>query len=130
MSKRSISLVIVALCCVAIGSAYEPLTEAEAREYVERFPAEAAEDVQALDRVEHEEPELELPTYNVIVIDDEILLIPRSPLTVTVGHLGWEITLPEQRAAYEPESLSYIAVGVASFAVGALAAMTAVLMLR
>lgn len=118
MSKRCTLLVIVALCSIATSSAYEPLSEAEAREYVDRFPEAAAEDVRALDAVENEEPAVEIPTYNVIVVSDEVILDPREPLAITVGHLGWEITLPEQRAAYEPETHSRFADILASGAVG------------
>jgi hypothetical protein len=130
MSKRFTLLVIVALCSIAISSAYEPLSESEAREYVQRFPDAAAEDVMTLDVIEHEQPTVEIPTYNVIVVRDEVILQPREPLRFEVGHVGWKITLPEQRAAYEPARPHYVAVGAASFAAGALAALTVVVFLR
>ena len=130
MWKRFTSLVIVALCFAATSSAYEPLTEEQAREYVDRFPKAAAEDVIRLDVVEHATPTLDIPRYDVIAADGKVILRPRSPLTIEVGHLAWSVTLPEQRAAYEPNQPSYLAVGLASFAVGAIAALTAALILR
>jgi hypothetical protein len=129
MLKRCTLLVIVALCFAATSSAYEPLTPEEAREYVERFPAAAAEDVRALDIIENTEPNVEIPNYNVIVTDDEVIMDPRGPLVVEVGRLGWSITLPEQRAAYEPQTHNRLAdIGASAlvgFAVGVIVVLVA-----
>jgi hypothetical protein len=124
-SNRYTILAIVALCFAAPSSAYEPLSDEEAREYVRRFPDAAAQDVQRLDAIEHAEPTVDVPSFDVVVTDSQVIIRPRSPLTVEAASVGWSITLPEQRAPYEPASRRWwpvVAVsGAVGFALGVLA---------
>jgi hypothetical protein len=125
-SNRYTILAIVALCFAAPSSAYEPLSDEEAREYVRRFPEAAAEDVQRLDAIENAEPTVDVPSFDVVVTDSQVIIRPRSPLTVEAASVGWSITLPEQRAPYEPVTRRWWPVVVASGTVGALLGALAV----
>lgn len=129
-SNRYTILAIVVLCFAAPSSAYEPLSDEEAREYVRRFPDAAAEDVQRLDAIEHVEPTVDVPSFDVVVTDSEVIIRPRSPLTVEAASVGWSIILPEQRAAYEPVTRRWWPAVVTSGAVGALLGALAVSALR
>ena len=116
--KRYMLLAIVAVCCAATANAYEPLTTEEAAEYILLFPQEAAADIIALDAIENAAPVIEFATFDVIVTGDEVIIRPRSPMVITVGNLGWRVTVPEQRAPYEPETHSRLADILASGLVG------------
>ena len=129
-SNRYTILAIVALCFAAPSSAYAPLSDEEAKEYVRRFPDAAAEDVQRLDAIEHVSPTVGIPEYTVIVTDSEVILQPRAPLTIKAASVGWAITLPEQRAPYEPVTRRWFPIVATSGAVGFAIGVLAVVLLQ
>lgn len=76
-------------------------------------------ELRKLDRVEHEVPDVQAPAYATIVTRDEVILLPAAPLRLAVGHLAWDITLPEQRAAFDPRpNTAWIWSGIAGLLVG------------
>jgi hypothetical protein len=111
MSRRITRLLIAAallataaLSTISATEEYEPLTPAEAEAWLRSIDLpELVDFVIRYDYVEHSEPVIEAPTYNVVIVGDEITLSPRDPLELTVGHLSYSIDLPPQTAAYDPE---------------------------
>lgn len=119
-SKRCTLLLIAAVVLVAPISAYSPPSDAELAGWWESLTRdERLAEIRKLDVVEHETPMVDVPTYTVTVTDSEVIVAPRGPLSVTVGHLAWEITLPEQRAPYEPATRRWWPTVLTSAAIGA-----------
>jgi len=103
--RRSIALLIVmaSLTQAPIWSYEGEPTDAELAGWWNVLSrSERLEQLRLLDRVEHEMPVASFPEYDVFVTETEIIMRPRSAAVISVGHLEWEFTLPEQRTIYEP----------------------------
>jgi hypothetical protein len=123
--KRLTNLLIAALFFATTSSASEPLTEAEALEYVQRFPEAAAADVMRLEAIERVVPEITFPQYLIVVTQDgrmlEVTATPQNELRIDAGTVGWEIIPPTLRKRVDgpPRGASVVAIG-AGFTAGAL----------
>jgi hypothetical protein len=101
MFRRTIVAGLLAI--LAIPSAIsEPLTKAEAWDYLKANPKAAAEDIVALDSIERAVPEISKPRL-VIVYDENGTISaywdPEPTLELSIAdRLFYEITLPEAEA--------------------------------
>lgn len=88
------------------GTGYDPLTEEEAEAWLRSIDLEELITFTIhSDYVENATPEVTLPEASIIVTDDEIFVIPSTPLTIAIGHFQWDVTFGETMytAPYEPE---------------------------
>jgi len=79
-------------------SAYEPLSEEEAAAWWSTISRE--ERLQFIidyDYVEHATPEMDPPAYTAVLTDDDVILIPDGPLSLTIGHLSYSVAIEEVR---------------------------------
>jgi hypothetical protein len=130
--KQRTSLLIVVLFCAATADAYEPLTEAEALQYVRQAPEAAAADVMKLEAIENAVPIVDVPQFfHVVTREGNELVIhsaPRGLLRIDAASVGWTITLPssETRVVERSRGSPVLLVG-AGFTVGALVTLLALL---
>lgn len=118
MKRYTLLLIALAVTATAI-SAYEPPSDSELTGWWESLTRdERLAELRKLDRVEHETPTVDAPEYLVTVTDSQVILTPQSPLVVEVAHVGWSITLPEQSAAYEPDTRGWWTLVATSSAIG------------
>lgn len=87
------------------GSGYTTLTEAEAEAWLRSIDLEEliAFTIHS-DYVENATPEVTMPEVDVIVTNDEVFVVPSSPLIVEVGTLRWTVGFDDAiyTAPYEP----------------------------
>jgi hypothetical protein len=76
---------------------YEPLTDEEIKQYWSSLSEEERlEEIRKLDILEHTSPIIEGGEYIALLTKDGTLIIyPKSIMFLSIGHLAYEIELPE-----------------------------------
>lgn len=87
---------------------YERLTETEAENWLKSITMEELIDfVIRYDYVEHVKPEIVLPEYRVIEAD-HLILDPTEKMNIKIGHLEYDVELPEKTVEWEQKKKSCI----------------------
>ena len=78
------------------GNEYQKLSEEEAENWARSITIEQLLDFIILyDYVEHAEPEITMPDYTAIIVDDDVVVFSEDSAVFKLGHLEYELIIPE-----------------------------------
>lgn len=102
------SVCILLLSVLTVAAAADEPTGPELVEWFNALSAEEqGEWLLSLYRVDRGDgPTLDLPDYVVAVTEDAVIMAPRRSMVIELDRWSWGVTLPEQRAAFDPPSFN------------------------
>ncbi len=85
------------------GSGYEPLNAQEAEAWLRSIDLdELIEFTIHAKYVQNALPIVKIPDFTVLVTDTQVIVIPDTIMSISIGNLSWDILTGEIRSAYEP----------------------------